>query len=282
MTEPLSDGARLHHRPSDAQLRAALAALSPWRALAAPRFFGIEHVPTSGAVLLVGNHSIYGLLDPPLMVAEIYHRRGRFLRSLAEHAHYQLPGWWQFLQAGGAVRGTRDNCRAPVRGGRGGAGVSRRRAGGGEAQGRALPADLEAAHRLRPDGDRVGGADRPVRRGRHRGRLRRARRRRPPGVHPGAPGGRAARRPLGPGHAGGARARPDAAAPAGAAVLLVRGAGADRRVGRPGGRPGGAFRRPRRRPGLGLRADRRAAGRSRPPTRTGTCAPACGRDWPAG
>jgi 1-acyl-sn-glycerol-3-phosphate acyltransferase len=63
-------------------------------------------------VLLVGNHSIYGLLDPPLMVAEIYTRRGRFLRSLAENAHYRLPGWWQFLQAGGAVRGTRDNCRA--------------------------------------------------------------------------------------------------------------------------------------------------------------------------
>jgi 1-acyl-sn-glycerol-3-phosphate acyltransferase len=108
----LTDGAELHHRPSDAQIRAALAALAPWRALAAPRFHGIEHVPTTGAVLLVGNHSIYGLLDPPLMAAELYVRRGRFLRSLAEHAHYRIPGWWQFLQAGGAVRGTRDNCRA--------------------------------------------------------------------------------------------------------------------------------------------------------------------------
>jgi len=112
VTGELTDGASVSFRPSDAEIRATHAALAPWRALAAPRFYGLDNVPADGAVLLVGNHSIYGLLDPPLMVEEIYDKRGRFVRSLAENAHYQLPGWREMLRRGGAVRGTRDNCRA--------------------------------------------------------------------------------------------------------------------------------------------------------------------------
>jgi 1-acyl-sn-glycerol-3-phosphate acyltransferase len=112
VTDELTDGTTVSYRPSDAEIRATLRALAPFRALAAPRFYGIENVPREGAVLLVGNHSIYGLIDPPLMVAEIYTQRGRFVRSLAEHAHYRLPGWRDLLQRGGAVRGTRDNTRA--------------------------------------------------------------------------------------------------------------------------------------------------------------------------
>src|SRR5690348_2417464 len=83
----LTDGASVSFRPSDAEIRATRTALAPWRALAAPRFYGIDNVPASGSVLLVGNHSIFGLLDPPLMVQEIFDKRGRFVRSLAENAH---------------------------------------------------------------------------------------------------------------------------------------------------------------------------------------------------
>jgi 1-acyl-sn-glycerol-3-phosphate acyltransferase len=88
------------------------ALLAPWRALTDPVFFGLEHVPRNGPVVLVGNHSIFGILDLPLMIDGIRRGRGRFVRGLAEHAHFAVPAWRDFLVRFGAVRGTRENCRA--------------------------------------------------------------------------------------------------------------------------------------------------------------------------
>jgi 1-acyl-sn-glycerol-3-phosphate acyltransferase len=99
--------------PASARERqAALALLGPWRALTDPVFHGLEHVPEKGPMLLVGNHTIYGMLDLPLMVLELDRRRGVYARGLAEHAHFAIPGWRDLLVRFGAVRGTRDNCRA--------------------------------------------------------------------------------------------------------------------------------------------------------------------------
>lgn len=108
----LTDGAELTYRPSPADLRRAFTALTPARSYFAPRFYGLENIPADGPVLLVGNHTLFGVLDAPLMVERIYRDRGRFVRSLAENAHYAIAPWSALLQRGGAVRGTRDNCRA--------------------------------------------------------------------------------------------------------------------------------------------------------------------------
>lgn len=108
----LTDGARLTHRPTAAQVNLVRAVLTPWRLATSPRFEGLDNIPTDGPVLLVGNHTLYGLLDVPLMADEIYRNRGRFVRGLAENAHYKVPGWRDVLTAAGAVRGTRDNCRS--------------------------------------------------------------------------------------------------------------------------------------------------------------------------
>jgi 1-acyl-sn-glycerol-3-phosphate acyltransferase len=101
----------ISYRPSTRDVRLARTVLGPWRALTSPRYFGMERIPDSGAVLLVGNHTIFGLLDAPLMAEEILRVRGRFVRGLAERAHYTVPGWRDFLERGGAVLGTRENCR---------------------------------------------------------------------------------------------------------------------------------------------------------------------------
>lgn len=90
----------------------ALRTLAPLRAIHAPMSFGIENIPESGPFLLAGNHTVYGLLDVPLMFAEIFERRGRLLRSLGDHAHFSIPGWRDVLMRYGAVRGTRENCAA--------------------------------------------------------------------------------------------------------------------------------------------------------------------------
>lgn len=109
---PLTDGAPLSLPFGERDLAVMRTVLAPLRALAAPRFYGLENIPTEGPVLLVGNHTIFGMVDASLMALEIIERTGRVPRGLAEHAHYALPGWRDMLTWGGAVRGTRDNCRA--------------------------------------------------------------------------------------------------------------------------------------------------------------------------
>ena len=98
--------------PSKDDVDATLRTLAPLRALHSPRCSGIEHVPRHGGFLLAGNHTIYGVLDVPLMAAEIYEQRGRLMRGLGDHAHYAVPLWRDLLTRFGTVRGTRENCAA--------------------------------------------------------------------------------------------------------------------------------------------------------------------------
>lgn len=100
--------------PSDGQIERLVAALEPFRRITQPKVYGIERLPDDGS-LLVGNHTIYGFLDLPFMMAEIWRRRHLKVRGLGEHAHYAVPLWRDLLGACGMVRGTRDNVRALMR-----------------------------------------------------------------------------------------------------------------------------------------------------------------------
>ena len=104
--------AQLRYRPSEADRRLVAAALAPWRALTDPRFYNLDRIAAEGAVLLVGNHTVFGMLDMPLMLGEIHRVTGRFVRGMADHAHFAVPVWRDVLVRQGGVRGTRDNCRA--------------------------------------------------------------------------------------------------------------------------------------------------------------------------
>ncbi len=84
--------------------------LAPLKRLLSPVAFGIEHVPREGAVLLAGNHTVYGLLDIPMLGLEIYEQTGRVVRGLGDHNHFAVPVWRDFLRRLGAVRGTREIC----------------------------------------------------------------------------------------------------------------------------------------------------------------------------
>jgi 1-acyl-sn-glycerol-3-phosphate acyltransferase len=89
--------------------------LAPLRALLSPVSAGLESVPPEGPVLFAGNHSVYGLLDVPMLGLEIYEKSGRFVRGLGDHLHFQIPGWGAFLRWFGAVPGTRENCARLLR-----------------------------------------------------------------------------------------------------------------------------------------------------------------------
>jgi 1-acyl-sn-glycerol-3-phosphate acyltransferase len=83
---------------------------APLRRLLSPVAIGMEHVPREGAVLLTGNHTVYGLLDIPMLALELAEQTGRLVRGLGDHNHFALPIWRDVLHRLGAVRGTRENC----------------------------------------------------------------------------------------------------------------------------------------------------------------------------
>jgi 1-acyl-sn-glycerol-3-phosphate acyltransferase len=100
--------------PSEEAIDRLVSQLEPYRRITQPKFYGIDNIPGDGS-LLVGNHTIYGFLDLPFMMAEIWKRRRIAIRGLGENAHYKVPVWRDLLGACGMVRGTRDNVRALMR-----------------------------------------------------------------------------------------------------------------------------------------------------------------------
>jgi 1-acyl-sn-glycerol-3-phosphate acyltransferase len=80
--------------------------------LTSPRCFGIDRIPEERPLLLVGNHTLYGVLDVPFLMRELYLARGIFVRVLGDHAHFRIPLWGRFLTEYGVVDGTPKNCAA--------------------------------------------------------------------------------------------------------------------------------------------------------------------------
>lgn len=83
----------------------------PMMELFNPQVFDIDNVPATGPCLLVGNHALFGL-DMPLLLHSVYKSRGVYVRGLADHLHFTLPGWSALLSYFGAVDGTPRNCAA--------------------------------------------------------------------------------------------------------------------------------------------------------------------------
>jgi 1-acyl-sn-glycerol-3-phosphate acyltransferase len=100
------------HRPTAEEIAVARVLLEPWRLLTSPVFRGVEHVPTDRPFLLVGNHTLMGVLDVPLMVLGLHDRTGVLVRPLGDHIHFRIPVWRDLLARFGTVDGTRENCAA--------------------------------------------------------------------------------------------------------------------------------------------------------------------------
>jgi len=108
------DPTEIPELPSERAIDRLVSLLEPYRRITQPKFYGIGNLPDEGS-LLVGNHTIYGFLDLPFMLAEVWKRRQIAVRGLGEDAHYAVPVWRDLLAACGMVRGTRDNVRALMR-----------------------------------------------------------------------------------------------------------------------------------------------------------------------
>ncbi len=104
--------------PPEREIRRLLALAAPWAWYTRPKVVGVENVPDDVRPLLfVGNHTLGGVLDAPLMFMALYRHKGIFLRSLGDHLHFKIPGWREGLGRWGVVDGTRENCAALMRDG---------------------------------------------------------------------------------------------------------------------------------------------------------------------
>ncbi len=84
---------------------------APWRAYFSPVFYGMDNIDAQTPHIFVGNHTIHGILDSPLVFAELLHVKGIHLRGIADHVHFSIPLWRDFVKWTGGVPGTRENCK---------------------------------------------------------------------------------------------------------------------------------------------------------------------------
>lgn len=108
----MADTQTTWQRPSEVQIAWARRLLGIWEWVASPQFYGAEHVPAGRPVMFVGNHTLMGVLDTPLLFLGIVGSTGHFPRSMGDHFHFTVPIWRDWLSKFGAVDGTRENCRA--------------------------------------------------------------------------------------------------------------------------------------------------------------------------
>jgi len=110
-----TDPHHLPRRPTRLELAVVQALLAPWDALTSPAYLGLDHVPRDHPALFVGNHTLLGVLDIPIMAMGLYRATGIYVRFLGDHAHFAVPGWRDLLVRFGTVEGTPEICRSLMR-----------------------------------------------------------------------------------------------------------------------------------------------------------------------
>jgi len=83
---------------------------TPLRLYFNPKFYGMENIDTKNPHLYVCNHTIYGIIDVPLLVVEVYKQKGFLFCSLGDSRHYKIPIWRDILIKGGMYHGDRKTC----------------------------------------------------------------------------------------------------------------------------------------------------------------------------
>lgn len=70
-----------------------------------PTFIGAEQLDVSQPAMYVGNHSLYGVLDSPMLIDYLYNEHQVAVVSIADHSHFYLPLWRSVVKKFGAVDG---------------------------------------------------------------------------------------------------------------------------------------------------------------------------------
>jgi 1-acyl-sn-glycerol-3-phosphate acyltransferase len=78
--------------------------ISPLRRYFSPTFFGLDNIDTRQPYLFIGNHPTLGFFDTILMFDELLWSKDIFLRGMADHSHFPVPYWRDFIsKSGGGI-----------------------------------------------------------------------------------------------------------------------------------------------------------------------------------
>lgn len=80
-----------------------------------PTFIGIEHIKPSKPAMYVGNHTIYGVLDSPILIDYLFTEHKIAVVSLGDHVHFKVPLWRTLVQGMGAIDGLQESAREVMR-----------------------------------------------------------------------------------------------------------------------------------------------------------------------
>jgi 1-acyl-sn-glycerol-3-phosphate acyltransferase len=80
-----------------------------------PTFLGAEHIYASKPAMYVGNHTLYGVFDSPMLIDYLYNHHKVAVVSIADHGHFYLPFWRTVFKKFGAVDGEKEYIRAAMR-----------------------------------------------------------------------------------------------------------------------------------------------------------------------
>ena len=75
-----------------------------------PRFWGLEHLDSRRPIMLVGNHSVYGVWEAAVFWLGVYVKCGIEIRTVSDHFHFLVPIWREVLAHYGGFDGTPENC----------------------------------------------------------------------------------------------------------------------------------------------------------------------------
>jgi len=90
----------------------------PMRDYFTPEFIHLDRIEAGRPALYIANHTIYGITDWVLLMAEIYKIKSIFFRTLSDKMHYSVPVWKQLVEYFGMIIGSRENCSALMKAGK--------------------------------------------------------------------------------------------------------------------------------------------------------------------
>ena len=90
----------------------------PLRDYFTPEFQYLDRIKVDEPALYIANHTIYGITDWTLLIAEIYRQKQLFIRTLSDQMHYSVPVWKQMVEYFGMIKGTRESCSILMKAGK--------------------------------------------------------------------------------------------------------------------------------------------------------------------
>lgn len=100
----------IRHHPKLIRLISALQ-----RFYFSPTFLGAEYIDAQRPAMYVGNHTIYGVLDSPILIDYLFTEHKIAVVSLADHMHFHIPIWKEMVKRVGGVQGVQEYAREAMR-----------------------------------------------------------------------------------------------------------------------------------------------------------------------